>query len=488
MQIVSCPSCGAQVQFKSHAAVLAVCEYCHASVLKDAETVKDLGKMSSVLEDFSRIQIGTAGVAGGRNFTVVGRIQLRYDQGMWNEWFVLFDDASTAWLGDSSGLYTLTAAQPAEGVLPTFEQIAPGKHYTINGEAYTASEVRNGECIAGQGELPFRIGEGWRIRVADLRSGPAFLTLDYTDGTTPCVYAGTAVTLEQLKCQLLRDDEQIKASAGKYRGKLDALDCPSCGGSIKYLPGLATKLVCPSCAARLDAAGPEAQVLVAGEKIAAVQTTLPLGATAMIDGSTYTLIGAMIRADEEGTQWTEYLLYSTRAAFFWLVETDEGWFRASVIANWPQWTSLAADSATLDHVKYQKLYDYDATVVFAAGAFNWRVAAGDVVHVFEFENGQTTLSAELTGAELTWSRSTPVAIDQLRAWFGKAFGGAAHAAGADKKAGKPATPATFLWWLFGLNFVPLMFNFGDTLWYLILGVLAIYLPAKYFANADKKKQ
>jgi len=487
MQIVSCPSCGAEVQFKSHAAVLAVCEYCHASVLKDGESVKDMGKMSSVLEDYSRIQIGTAGVAGGRNFTVVGRIQLRYDQGMWNEWFVLFDDTSTAWLGDSSGLYTLTQSQPAEGPLPAFGQITPGRHYAIGGEDFTASEVRNGECIAGQGELPFRVGEGWRIRVADFRSGPAFLTLDYTDGETPCVYTGTAVTLEQLKCQLLRDDDQIKASAGKFRGKVDVLDCPSCGSTIKYLPGLATKLVCPACAAQLDAAGPQAQVLAAGERVAKRPTTLTLGASANIDGSKYTVLGAMIRADEEGTEWTEYLLYSTRASFFWLVESDEGWSRATVVANWPTWTSTGAATATLDNVKYEKLYDYDATVVFAAGAFNWRVAAGDVVHVYEFEHGQTSLAAEMTASELTWSRSTPVAHDQVNAWFGKQKSGSGMPPPRQSGAPKSTrTPATFLWWIFGLNFIPLMFNFGSTLMFMIMAVLAIYLPANYFKGSDKE--
>ncbi|MEO7497576.1 MAG: DUF4178 domain-containing protein, partial [Massilia sp.] len=87
MQTVSCPGCGAPVQFKSHASVMAVCEFCQASVLKDAAAVKDLGKMSAVLEDFSPIQINTAGVFAARPFTVVGRIQLRYADGMWNEWF-----------------------------------------------------------------------------------------------------------------------------------------------------------------------------------------------------------------------------------------------------------------------------------------------------------------------------------------------------------------------------------------------------------------
>jgi uncharacterized protein (DUF983 family) len=491
MQIVSCPSCGAEVQFRSHASVVAVCEYCRATVMKDADAVKDLGKMSSVLEDFTRIQIGTAGVLGDRQFTVVGRIQLRYAAGMWNEWFLLFDDTGTGWLGDSSGLYTVTTeakldAQVAN-TLPSFAGIEPGKIYAVGAQRYTASEKRTAQCIGGQGELPFRVGEGWEARVADFRAGSTFVTLDYSDSDVPVVFNGVSVTLEDMQCQLLRDDEQIKASAGKYRGKLDSLECPSCGSGIKYLPGVTTSLVCPSCQAQLDAAGPQAQILAQGEKVERVRTTIPLGATASINGVEYQVIGAMLRADDEQTEWTEYLLYNTRAAFFWLIETAEGWSRANVMSSWPSWHWTGSDHAELDKVTYNKLYEYPARVEWAAGAFNWRVAAGDVVRVFEFESGQTRLAAELTADELTWSRSTPVAFDQVKAWFGASLRIAPGTKAATDALSSASVSTKFLWWILGLNAIPLLFNFSGTFPYILFALLAIYLPAKLFAPADKGK-
>jgi hypothetical protein len=321
--------------------------------------------------------------------------------------------------------------------------------------------------------------------VADFRAGATFVTLDYSDSDVPALYQGVAVTLEDMKCQLLRDDEQIKASAGKYRGKLDTLECPSCGTAIKYLPGVTTSLVCPSCQAQLDAAGPQAQVLAKGEQVARVRLTIPLGSVAKVNGADYQVIGAMVRADDEQTEWTEYLLYNTRAAFFWLIETDEGWSRADVMSTWPTWHWTGSDHAEFDKATYNKLYEYPARVQFAAGAFNWRVAAGDVVRVFEFEHGPTKLAAELTGEEMTWSRSTPVAFDQVKAWFGNAM-----RADPLHKIPSQALPAAgamhkFLWWMLGLNAVPLLFNFSGTLFTTILALLAIYLPAKLFAPADK---
>lgn len=454
---------------------MAVCEFCQATVLKDLESVKDIGKMSAVLEDFSPIQIGTAGRHGSRAFDVIGRIQLRYAAGMWNEWYLMFDDGSFGWLGDSSGMYVMTFERAVEGALPDFASLEAGNSYSLGGQDMRCSEIRTADCIGGQGELPFRVGEGWQARVADFRAGSRFATLDYSDGERPVYYIGVSVTLEELQCQLLRDDEQIKASAGKYRGKAATLDCPSCGTSIGYRPGVTPHLVCPGCQAQLDAAGPKAQVVAAGQRTEQYDFTLKLGAEATINGQKWQVIGAMRRRDEEGTQWTEYLVYNTRNAFFWLVETDEGWSRATVMPVWPSWNN---DVATLDKNTFNKQYDYRAEVVAAVGAFNWRVSAGDSNIVHEFKKGQESLAAELTHDELTWSRSTPIATDQLKAWFGDEI--AVEAA----PLAKPGMRMGYLWWLLGLNLIPLFLNFSGTWWVVAVAALAIYVPM-HFIDSDK---
>lgn len=486
MQIVACPSCGAEVTFRSHASVMAVCEYCNTSVLKDLDAVKDMGRMSAVLEDYSRIQIGTSGVLGGRQFSVVGRIQLQYNAGMWNEWYLLFDDATTGWLGDSSGQYVVTVKRDTAGQLPSFGSLSAGDFVRIGAppdtRRYTVAEVRTAQCIGGQGELPFKVGEGWQAKVADLRDGAGFATLDYSDGAVPDVYTGTSVTLESMQCQLLRDDDEIRRTAGRHRGKLSALDCPSCGGPVKYLPGLTSALLCPSCHAQLDASSPKVQVLAAGERIAATVPSLELGATARMNQQEVRVIGFMVREDDEGSRWNEYLLYGARTGFSWLVETDEGWSRATVMAEWPEWEGN--DSARVDKSTYRKLYSYHARVVYAAGAFNWRVQAGDSVYVTEFEQGQVRLAAERSSEELTWSRSTPVPYDQIKALFGKSFSGRMPqpkaSGGSPKSLAKKAIMV-----MLALNLVPILLSFGGAFFYNLIGALAIFLPALLIESQRK---
>lgn len=162
MLTVSCPSCGAPVQFRSHASVMAVCEFCRTTVSKDLGAVKDLGKLSEVLEDYSPIQIGTSGKVGGRGFTVVGRIQLRYAAGMWNEWYLMYDDGQAGWLGDASGQYTVTTERPLPDKPPAFSMLTPGAQFELGFGVYVVSDRREATCIGGQGELPFRVGAAGR--------------------------------------------------------------------------------------------------------------------------------------------------------------------------------------------------------------------------------------------------------------------------------------------------------------------------------------
>jgi hypothetical protein len=485
MLTVSCPSCGAPCQFRSHASVMAVCEFCRTTVFKDLGAVQELGKLSDVLEDYSPIQVGTSGKVGGRAFTVIGRIQLRYAAGMWNEWYLMYDDGETGWLGDASGQYTVTAVRPLPEKWPAFSTVRAGSLVELGFGIYVVSDRREAKCVGGQGELPFKVGDGWQARVADLRRGTGFATLDYSDGDTPVLYSGTAVTLESMQCQLLRDDEQIKASAGRYRGKVDALQCPSCGTAIAYLPGMANNLVCPSCATRIDAASPQAQVLDKGERSEQVPLAIPLGAQARIGVFEYRVLGALRRMDDDGEEWTEYLLYNTRAQFFWLVHTTDGWWRADVMDEWPEPPTPAVPIVKLHTVEYKRTLDYPARVTWAAGAFNWKVAAGDRARVREFERGAVSLSAESTDEELSWSRSAPVAYDQVRAWF-------KLPAPAAKAAKEPLSMRDLQWrfflWVCALNFVPLLLNFTETLYWLILALVALFIPPDIVKGGGKTNE
>jgi hypothetical protein len=460
---------------------MAVCGFCKTTLLKDAGSIRDLGKMSEVLEDYSPLQIGTTGQFAGRAFSLQGRIQLRYADGFWNEWYALFDDGANGWLSDASGQYALTFAKPTTAELPLFEKLVPGRILRALGQAYAISDVRTAKCVAGQGELPFQVGQGWETRAADFRAGDHFLTLDYSDPKRTQVYVGQAIQLGDIKAQLLRDPSQISDTAGRYHGKVSALSCPSCGAPVATAPGITVHIVCPSCHAQVDTTGEAAAVLAAGAKAESVHFTLALGDSSTLDGVRYTILGAMRRADDDGYSWSEYLLYAPGRKFVWLVETDEGWQRAEVLDRWPDWDG--AGHASIDRVNFAQSSQYNARVTFAAGSFNWRVNVGDRVQVTEFAAGNMRLAAEVTREEMTWSRSGPLPLDQVRASAG------AHIHADQHPHPKYAdTARRLLIALLAVNCIPLLFATGNVFPYVLLGAAAIYLPAFFLDKLEASGQ
>ena len=156
MREVSCPSCAAPVKFTSAQSLLAVCGYCRATLIRRDLDVEQVGTMAALLEDVTPLQLGAEGVWRGTRFAVVGRLQVRWDGGRWNEWYCAFDDGRGGWLGEAAGefsvLFETTVAEP----LPEWKSLGPGTRVTLGGVAYEVTDRREAEVIGGEGELPFR--------------------------------------------------------------------------------------------------------------------------------------------------------------------------------------------------------------------------------------------------------------------------------------------------------------------------------------------
>jgi hypothetical protein len=205
MQKCNCPSCGAPVIFQSAASILAVCEYCASTLIRHDLDLEDLGKMAALLVDGSPLQLRAEGQYRRAHFSVVGRIQLRYEKGIWNEWHLLFDDLRSGWLGESGGIYTVSFLTAVKEVIPRFKDLNAGSRVILNDQPYEVTQLQKTFCVAGEGELPFAVGPGYEAPEADL-AGPENMlaTLDYSE-EIPLVFLGEYVEFEQLHLSGLRE-------------------------------------------------------------------------------------------------------------------------------------------------------------------------------------------------------------------------------------------------------------------------------------------
>ena len=203
----ACPSCGAPVTFTSAQSLLAVCGYCRASLIRRTLDVCQIGVMGALIEDASPLQLRAEGVWRATHFAVAGRLQVRWEQGGWNEWYCVFDDGRMGWLGEAAGEYAVSFETTVPEALPPWNTLRPGVAVVLAGVGYEVTDAREAEIVGGEGELPFRVVSGTTTRSADLRNATArFATLDYTEDT-PRVYLGEVVEFPELKLHGLREFE-----------------------------------------------------------------------------------------------------------------------------------------------------------------------------------------------------------------------------------------------------------------------------------------
>ena len=398
MKTTNCPACAAPVTFRSGASILTVCEFCSSTLLRrDGDFIENLGKMAELMDDPTLIQIGTQGQYKGVHFGVIGRIQLKYEAGLWNEWYLLFDDNRAGWLGEAGGEFFITFQQPS-GELPGYFELKPQQDLQINGRPWTVTDLEQAMCIAGQGELPFKVGAGYRVDTADLRSGAEFATIDYSE-TPPLFFFGEKVPVASLKFANMRDPH---ADAPK-KMDIGVFNCPSCAAPLKLHTPKIQSVGCANCGSVIDVTNPDLAILCKAEAKLDRLLAIALGTTGKFDGVDYEAIGYLRRELKFGGQtfgWDEYLLFNREKGFRWLAQSNGHWSLIDNAERMPQTVGLSA------HYKGER-YDHfetcEASVSYVVGEFYWRVKVGDKAKVADYILPPGILSQEVSENEITWS-------------------------------------------------------------------------------------
>jgi Domain of unknown function (DUF4178) len=204
--VSNCPNCGAKITFQWSSSVQTVCEYCKGILVRTDLDLKKVGEVADLPPDVSPIQLNVEGVYRNKSFLVTGRILYEYDQGGWNEWHVVMNDGTSAWLSDAQEEYAVSF--PISGQkLPAESQLQTGQQYNWNGNSYSLSAITKAHYRGVQGELPFEYWDKTDVLFADFRSSSRkFATLDYSD-EEPVLYLGEFVEFEDLKMKNLRQYE-----------------------------------------------------------------------------------------------------------------------------------------------------------------------------------------------------------------------------------------------------------------------------------------
>ncbi|HUG53191.1 MAG TPA: DUF4178 domain-containing protein [Vicinamibacteria bacterium] len=422
----SCPSCGGEVVFALGTSLLRVCDHCGTAVARQGANVANYGKVAELIPTPSVLALGMEGdYEGAPPFRLVGRLQLDWGQGTWDEWLLGFSDESWAWLAESQGRFHYMG-QAALPPVPAFEDLVVGQTVDLGAPGtFVVAEVRSARFAAAQGELPFAVAPGTELHYADL-SGPGgqLATLDYgSGGTAEALYVGRETSLPDLGLRPREDAERRKAVGG------ETLKCPQCAGPLEVrAPDQTQRVGCPWCGSLLDATR-DLAILEALAK-PPLRPLIPLGAKGRLDGVQWTVIGVMERSvTVEGIRypWTEYLLYEPRRGFRWLVEAKRHWSFVQ-----PLNPGDVAGGPRYEGERFAHFQSGQARVDHVLGEFYWTLARGETVETDDHVKPPRMLSRERTRdatpgqgkgkgkpgkkadtGELTWSLGSYLPPDEL---------------------------------------------------------------------------
>jgi hypothetical protein len=201
--IFNCPACAAQVKFQSSASVFGICSYCQSTLVRHDKNIESLGKMAQLPPDMSPVQIGSGGKWMKVNFMIIGQKKMSWEHGLWNEWFIMFDDARTGWLGEAQGHWAISFGDTSI-IAPAAKDLLVGQSYKLGKKTYLLDDFKDASCSGSLGELPAQALKGDKFTSADFTGDNlSFASVDYSS-SIPIAYLGSYVEFEDFKFSNLR--------------------------------------------------------------------------------------------------------------------------------------------------------------------------------------------------------------------------------------------------------------------------------------------
>lgn len=412
----TCPNCGAPIEFAIGASIAKVCEYCRHTVVRSDRGLGEIGKAADLAPTSSLIGIGDEGTLGGRPFRVLGRVQLDYGKGPWDEYYVAFDHgAAWGWLAYAQGRWHTTMLVPGIPV-PGYRELAPERDVVL-GQAGTlrVAEVRSARVVSAEGELPGPFPAGLTRYYADLHgANSAFGTIDYGDGAQPPeVYLGWIFPEPALSVVQLgpRSPQRVQTTT---------IRCPNCGGDVPALAGgRSERLGCPYCGAVSDIA---ARTVVAQQEVARQAPVIPIGSRGTLAGAEHVCIALVRRGsyfDGELYEWEEFLLWSQATGYSWLVKDPEtGWSRVEAVNLADLDLREMPEAVRWGDRRFTARNRNEATVTYVLGEVYWKCQVGERTAVADFVDRGDVLSREESPGEVIWSFSRPISWPVIAHAFG----------------------------------------------------------------------
>lgn len=176
-----CPSCGAALPVEHRFVRMVACKYCETVSELTDEGLNPTGKSAKLAPLPTLFRVGQSGKLRGRAFQVLGRVRYGYEEGVWDEWYLAFDDGGAAWLEEDEGEWTLSRVEKLRTPAPSFEEARVGSRFDVNGLPFFVTERCRARIAGAEGQLFFRAQPGKNVNFVEGNVGGKTAFLEYTE-------------------------------------------------------------------------------------------------------------------------------------------------------------------------------------------------------------------------------------------------------------------------------------------------------------------
>jgi hypothetical protein len=130
----------------------------------------------------------------------MGRVRFEYEDGYWDEWYLLYDDGTDAWLEEDEGELTLVQQVPVTGEPPHPSRMRAGERFQMGERSVYVMEVGEATLVGLEGQLPRGHFIGQTMAYLDGTSDGSSIMLEFTKSGIEC-FIGRKIEFDDIQLE-----------------------------------------------------------------------------------------------------------------------------------------------------------------------------------------------------------------------------------------------------------------------------------------------
>ena len=433
---IPCPECDSAIEVGSIAVTTTTCPSCESRVVVNGQAAEARNKMALLAQLPSCLAVGWPAECQGKLLMVHGRVQYRYEAGIWDEWFVKFTDHTHGWITQDEGRYILqTEVRDVDVDIEAIKKMNAGDVVTIGDHDMHIKEIGFATMVGMQGELPFHVDPDEIMHYIELTDLDRMVSIEIFRDGSHLIFDGQYLKAGELKPE--RNDDRFTVSPFKKIYSPPVFDdvnhpvkfadedvkpklvkCPNCKRRTKQISSKAAVIVCSNCRTGIDVSRPNYRRKLFKNDNQIIDIAINVGDPCTLNGKNYVVGGRILyrqKAYDGVYHWTACQLMPTdHGEPLFLENEDDHWtlFRPpnSTISHSPK-TLSAASTIRCEDETFTSAETGRCEIVAVDGELTWIARVGEELNYLDAVKVPRVLAAEWDKDEIEWSLGTY--IDRL---------------------------------------------------------------------------